>query len=160
MYLNYKKGAKLKYLFLFLLTSIQFSCGTQEKTKPITDYVSFPNQRREELVNQSSLSISTDHSKATSFVETEYGLLLSMFSDGKFYYRITGLGEGVGFWKYEKKGYFHLHANYSRSPNGLNFFIIALDKTGSKIDVVFDDRFGVQRKRVEITNEVKRRDEV
>ena len=149
----------MKYLIIMLIALSQYSCGSEEKTKTITDYLSFPEERRLELVNQNPLNINTNHEKSTSFVEEDYGMILSLFSDGKFYYKIEGLGEGAGFWKYKERGYFHLHANYLRSPNGLNFFIISLDEQGSIIDVVFDDRFGVQRKRVKVINLNKRMNE-
>ena len=145
---------------LYVLAVSLSSCGSEKGTQTITDYLTFPETRRQELVNQSSFSARTDLKTATSLVETDYGMKLSMFSDGKFYYNIDGIGEGAGLWTYNERGYFHLHANYIRSPSGLNFFVISLDEKGTVIDVVFDDRFGVQRKRVQVINEVKRKSKV
>ena len=87
----------MKYLITILVLLSHFSCGSDKKTETITDYLSFPEDKKLELINQSPLSLDTDHSKATSLVEPEYGMVLSMFADGKFYYNIDGLGEGAGF---------------------------------------------------------------
>ena len=145
----------MKFLLLLVSLVILPSCGRDENKSAKVRYVEFSEDQKIGLVNQGELNINTQIQSSVSLVEEEYGIMLSMFKDHKFYYKITGIGEGAGFWKYNEKGYFHLHANYSRSPSGLNFFIINLDESGENLDVLFDDRFGVQRRSVTVINDRK-----
>ena len=77
--------------------------------------------------------------------------MLSMFKDHKFYYKITGIGEGAGFLSIMKKD---IPSTQITPDLHLDLiFIINLDRSGENLDVLFDDRFGVQRRSVTVIND-------
>ena len=145
------KGDILLKLILYIGVLVLGACGSESDNNSKVDYVVFDKDVKATLVNPTTLNINTDMSESVFLEEKDYGIRLSMFSDNKFYFDIEGIGEGAGFWSYSDKGYFHLHARYERSPAGLNFFIISLDSLSTKIDVIFDDRYGVQRRSLKVS---------
>ena len=69
----------------------------------------------------------------------DYPIRLSIYSNGKFYYQVDELGNGIGDWHYENGG---LRLTSRRKIFDLNFYVTAAEQTGDKIVVKFFDRHG------------------
>jgi hypothetical protein len=69
----------------------------------------------------------------------KYTMRMALFDNGKFYYQVENLGNGIGQWKY-KDGYVNLYAPRAMFDIDINLF--AAEATGEALSMQFLDRFG------------------
>lgn len=69
----------------------------------------------------------------------EYPMRFALFQDGRFYYQIDKLGDGVGRWKFHSGG---IEMTAVRPIFDMHLYVSAAEPTGEKTLVRFIDRHG------------------
>lgn len=122
-------------IILVISLLVLVACGKQEssKTYPLKD------KAVEKYVNQTALPADPNLTLDKSIINTSYPIQIALYKDGKFYYDLPNLGDGVGTWK-RRKNFIELKAK--RSLFDMYIEIRASDKEGENVLIQFTDRFG------------------
>jgi hypothetical protein len=82
----------------------------------------------------------------------DYPIRIVLYNNGRFYYQVDELGQGIGDWKYEDGG---LRLTSRRRVFDLNFYLTAAAETGDEILVKFFDRHGFNQYSLNFRNPQK-----
>jgi hypothetical protein len=75
-----------------------------------------------------------------SILNAEYPFQIALYKDGKFYYDLPNLGDGVGTWKYTSGGKIQLKSK--RSLFDMYIDVHGSDEASESLTIQFKDRFG------------------
>jgi hypothetical protein len=97
----------------------------------------------DKVINPSSNSNNPDLQRDIFLANYSYPIEVALYADGKMYYNLDNLGEGIGTWNFKGKNII-IETHGKRTLFDFKVKIFTVDNSAENFKIRFVDRFGTQ----------------